>query len=293
METVQRERSERESKQRMADIRAKKEEKVFLAGVEAGRRLDGINQKNEEKRKQEMELVEEFEKRNIDLNTGKRMHSPQINRKSQKLKRTEPIEETLLRKAAEKQARLEWAKKMEEQQIADFQNVKVGEYSRFLAELMERKTNTSSQDRLLSQHKPTNRSASLSMIQEEESQCTFKPKINEKSKTLDRSHRSQTPDAAPRAQLLIQKGAEYQDKKKQLKEQIDQQRMNDCTFSPRFSSPYRMKTQRSSSVTIAERSMEWAKKTDKRLELERQQSKQKELESVCVITLLVPVGECL
>ena len=55
METVQRERSERESKQRMADIRAKKEEKVFLAGVEAGRRLDGITQKNEEKRKRKAE----------------------------------------------------------------------------------------------------------------------------------------------------------------------------------------------------------------------------------------------
>lgn len=39
----------------MADIRAKKEEKVFLAGVEAGRRLDGINQKNEEKRKRKAE----------------------------------------------------------------------------------------------------------------------------------------------------------------------------------------------------------------------------------------------
>ncbi|OOQ88430.1 Pre-rRNA-processing protein esf2 [Penicillium brasilianum] len=55
METVQRERSERESKQRMADIRARKEEKVFLAGVEAGRRLDGIAQKNEEKRKRKAE----------------------------------------------------------------------------------------------------------------------------------------------------------------------------------------------------------------------------------------------
>lgn len=39
----------------MADIRARKEEKVFLAGVEAGRRLDGITQKNEEKRKRKAE----------------------------------------------------------------------------------------------------------------------------------------------------------------------------------------------------------------------------------------------
>ncbi|KAJ5488667.1 Pre-rRNA-processing protein esf2 [Penicillium diatomitis] len=61
METVQRERSERESKQRMADIRARKEEKVFLAGVEAGRRLDGITQKNEEKRKRKAEAEGQVE----------------------------------------------------------------------------------------------------------------------------------------------------------------------------------------------------------------------------------------
>lgn len=51
MEQVQRERSEREAKQRIEDARAKKEEKVFLAGVEAGRVADGMARKNEEKRR--------------------------------------------------------------------------------------------------------------------------------------------------------------------------------------------------------------------------------------------------
>ncbi|KAJ5159624.1 Pre-rRNA-processing protein esf2 [Penicillium canariense] len=55
METMQRERSERESKQRIADMRARKEEKAFLAGVEAGRVADGMARKNEEKRKRKAE----------------------------------------------------------------------------------------------------------------------------------------------------------------------------------------------------------------------------------------------
>jgi ESF2/ABP1 family protein len=54
MEQVQRERSEREARQRIEDARAKKEEKVFLAGVEAGRVADGMARKNEEKRKRKL-----------------------------------------------------------------------------------------------------------------------------------------------------------------------------------------------------------------------------------------------
>lgn len=50
-ESIQRERSEREARQRIEDARAKKEEKVFLAGVEAGRVADGMARKNEEKRR--------------------------------------------------------------------------------------------------------------------------------------------------------------------------------------------------------------------------------------------------
>lgn len=50
MEQVQRERSEREAKRRIEDARARKEEKVFLAGVEKGRVLDGIQRKREEQK---------------------------------------------------------------------------------------------------------------------------------------------------------------------------------------------------------------------------------------------------
>ncbi|KAE8375854.1 Pre-rRNA-processing protein esf2 [Aspergillus bertholletiae] len=55
MEQVQRERQEREAKQRIEDSRARKEDKVFLQGVESGKVLDGMQRKNEEKRKRKME----------------------------------------------------------------------------------------------------------------------------------------------------------------------------------------------------------------------------------------------
>ncbi|KAJ5624079.1 hypothetical protein N7510_000388 [Penicillium lagena] len=50
MEQQRRERAEREARTRMQDIRAQKEEKMFLAGVEAGRVADGMARKREEKR---------------------------------------------------------------------------------------------------------------------------------------------------------------------------------------------------------------------------------------------------
>lgn len=49
MEQIQRERNEREAKRRIEDARAKKEEKMFLAGVEKGKVVEGIRKKREEK----------------------------------------------------------------------------------------------------------------------------------------------------------------------------------------------------------------------------------------------------
>ncbi|KAJ6164857.1 hypothetical protein N7470_003529 [Penicillium chermesinum] len=59
MEQQQRERAEREARQRIEDSRAKKEEKMFLAGVEAGRVADGMAKKNAEKRKRKAEAGED------------------------------------------------------------------------------------------------------------------------------------------------------------------------------------------------------------------------------------------
>lgn len=51
METVNRERSEREARQRIEDARARKEDKVFLSGVEKGKVVEGIRKKREGKQK--------------------------------------------------------------------------------------------------------------------------------------------------------------------------------------------------------------------------------------------------
>lgn len=51
MEQVQRERSEREARQRIEDMRARKEDKVFVFGVEKGKVVEGIRKKREEKKK--------------------------------------------------------------------------------------------------------------------------------------------------------------------------------------------------------------------------------------------------
>ncbi|KAJ5800301.1 uncharacterized protein N7518_002369 [Penicillium psychrosexuale] len=59
MQSVQRERSERESKRKIADARESKEAKMFIAGVENGRIADGMAKKNEEKMKRRLEAAGE------------------------------------------------------------------------------------------------------------------------------------------------------------------------------------------------------------------------------------------
>ncbi|KAI9375643.1 hypothetical protein BJX61DRAFT_493685 [Aspergillus egyptiacus] len=54
-ESIARERSEAAAKRRIEDMRARKEEKVFLQGYEKGKMLEGIQKKNEEKRKRKMQ----------------------------------------------------------------------------------------------------------------------------------------------------------------------------------------------------------------------------------------------
>ncbi|CAG7923282.1 unnamed protein product [Penicillium olsonii] len=55
MEQIQMERATREATQRMADQKAKREDKVYLSGVESGRIADGMKKKEEEKLKRRLE----------------------------------------------------------------------------------------------------------------------------------------------------------------------------------------------------------------------------------------------
>ncbi|EKV17999.1 hypothetical protein PDIG_11700 [Penicillium digitatum PHI26] len=62
MQSVQRERSERESKRKIADAREAKEAKMFIAGVESGRIADGMAKKNEEKMRRRLEAAGDGDK---------------------------------------------------------------------------------------------------------------------------------------------------------------------------------------------------------------------------------------
>lgn len=57
MEQVQRERSEREARRRIEDARARKEEKIFLAGVEQSKVTEGIRKKREGKKKDDRDSL--------------------------------------------------------------------------------------------------------------------------------------------------------------------------------------------------------------------------------------------
>ncbi|KAJ6021127.1 hypothetical protein N7540_006631 [Penicillium herquei] len=56
-EQINNERATKGARQRAEDARARREEKVFMEGVEAGRVADGMAKKNEEKRKRKLEAL--------------------------------------------------------------------------------------------------------------------------------------------------------------------------------------------------------------------------------------------
>jgi ESF2/ABP1 family protein len=61
MEQIQMERATREATQRMSDQKAKREDKVYVSGVESGRIADGIQKKEEEKLKRRLESEQDGE----------------------------------------------------------------------------------------------------------------------------------------------------------------------------------------------------------------------------------------
>ncbi|KAH8429449.1 RNA-binding ATPase activator ESF2 [Aspergillus melleus] len=59
VDQIQRERKEREARQRIEDARTRKEDQVFLEGVEQGKVLDGMQKKNEDKKKRMLQQADE------------------------------------------------------------------------------------------------------------------------------------------------------------------------------------------------------------------------------------------
>ncbi|CRG83682.1 hypothetical protein PISL3812_01037 [Talaromyces islandicus] len=65
MEQVQIERSQREAQRRIEDMRSRKEDKVFLAGVEKGKVIEGIRKKREDKAKANDTVPENIQIRRV------------------------------------------------------------------------------------------------------------------------------------------------------------------------------------------------------------------------------------
>jgi hypothetical protein len=236
-------------------------------------RLYQVSLEQGEKRKIVDEHHDTLLKHHIDPQTGMKMHSPVINRRSSAMVRAEPVGDILYKKAEEKRVKIEEAKKREEEAISDAVQPKVGVYSQLLVDLMEKRTRTSTMDRLM---KPTRSNVSdttSEMIQKEESECTFRPRINDKSKALDRKIHTGTP----RSSMLYNRAQEYDQKKRVLKEQFSNHGMDECTFSPRYMTPPTQRG-RNDGSTIAERSTKWARRVDEKIEQERQVAHEKELE---------------
>ncbi|KAE8395743.1 hypothetical protein BDV23DRAFT_144664 [Aspergillus alliaceus] len=86
IETTRRERAEREARQRIEDTRARKEDKIFLQGVEAGKVIDGIQKKNEEKRRRKAEAGEEEGQRMDDIKIRRTFKQSEVKRGRHTLK---------------------------------------------------------------------------------------------------------------------------------------------------------------------------------------------------------------
>lgn len=65
MEQVQIERSQREAQRRIEDMRSRKEDKVFLSGVEKGKVIEGIRKKREDKAKANDTVPEDIQIRRV------------------------------------------------------------------------------------------------------------------------------------------------------------------------------------------------------------------------------------
>jgi hypothetical protein len=233
-------------------------------------RLYNVSLEKESKKRQVLEHHESLLKQHLDPNTGHKLYSPFINPRSSAIVRSEAVQDILYKKSEEKRQKIEHAVMREQQAIDDTQKIsKVGAYSQLLVELLEMRTNTTTQERLT---KPKE-DLDTSLI-DPTSTYSFKPKINQYSRDIDR----QVNGVVSRPDLLMKKGTEYKKKQKRLKEELIQSSLAECTFSPRSNSPRRSLGGNINNTSIAERSSEWVKRIDRKIEQERIVAASKQIE---------------
>lgn len=233
-------------------------------------RLYNVSLEQENRRREIMEFHTVVPKNFRDPVTGQQLFKPNINQRSASIVRSEPVQDILLRKANEAKRKIEQTKRKEIEEINNQSaENKALPYSQLLVELMELRTNTSTMDRLTKPKEPNHNN---STVMDQSLMCSFQPRICTKSREID----SQTNRNIPREELLLQRGTEYKKNQSRLKQQVLREDMMECTFSPRANSP--RSSQNLNQSSFVERSVEWSKKVEKKLAMERQMLEKKEVE---------------
>jgi hypothetical protein len=219
-------------------------------------RLYNSSIEHENKKREVKENIEKQFKRHVDPHTGHRLYSPHINARSQQLRRHEPVQELLYKKRIEKERKMKKLMEQEEKQMHDVQKPKVSAYSQLLVDLMEKRTNTTAMERLTRHTERTHISAWPSPLEE----TTFTPYINPHSRALD-NRLAGGSGSYSRESLLMRKGDEYKHHVQRLREQQVAEELQECTFTPRSNSG-----NNTVNLDFAERSMEWARRKEQKME---------------------------
>lgn len=231
-------------------------------------------EKEEKKRESHFDEVEE-----------EPSHRPKINDKSRKLKTKQKVHERLYQKGEEyKRKREEMAEEQLRQETTQTNRVtasgtkNMGSYSALLVDLMERRTNTTTSERL---QRPTRqlKQSTLQDLEEEEMNCTFKPHINRKSRNIDQQANQEVlAPGQSRIDLMFQRAEEYEFRRARMQEAYLKQEMSQCTFSPDVHVDSKPAGHRTGNVV--QRSMEWLRRRDTNREANKKIADEREMEEV-------------
>jgi len=197
--------------------------------------------------------------------TGKQKHTPFINPRSSAIKRDEPVEDILYRKGEEVRLKHQQMREQEIRQIEEARKNKISKKSEQIVREMEKRTKLTTKERI-TQPIGQIRAPTQMLIEAKQREITHKPTINEKSRKIDKALNNGVVD---RTEILFLKANQYAKKRKELEMQLAKEELKQCSFQPRpiAKSP---PTVKNDGMDIVTRTIEWAKRLDEKLQLERQ-----------------------
>lgn len=155
-----------------------------------------------------------------DQDTGQRLFSPSINPRSAAIVRARPIEEILHEKGAEKDHRtVQRAEIQAAVAKEDSAKPKVGPYSALLVQLLETRTQQRTQERLHAPIHQLRRQTAQEIIDERQSQYSFKPVINPISEQIDRTVNGPA-EGGERLQLLMKRQETYEQRRSKMQAEV-------------------------------------------------------------------------